>query len=61
MTINSERFDSMLWMRHFMEGLCDLPLKAWPTKTEMRKTFYRILRHYPEKYWMNDLQKKIQE
>ena len=54
MTIDTERFRTIENVRDFLYSLMDRKQPV-PKTTELRKRAYRLLKHYPEEYFIEKL------
>jgi hypothetical protein len=60
MTVNYERFNSAKATREFLE--CILISKSKDLKPRILKEWARrIIKHYPEDWWLDDVKKKLPE
>ena len=57
MTIDQERFRAIDNTRKFLYELFN-PKNPIPKAINLRRKAYVLLKHYPEEFWMDDLQRR---
>jgi hypothetical protein len=60
MTVNYERFNSAKSTREFLAWILESKCRDLKPR-ELKDRAYRLLKHFPEDWWLDDVKKKLPE